>query len=189
MAQKFILSLSLCLGLACAAEAKDYETVSPDGKLVVKLHTGGGTQFEVWYHGEQVLKPSPIGLHLSNGTLVGGGEVTDVKKDRVRGTVDVVAGKEKTLREAYNEVVLSYGEDYELVVRAYDEGWAYRFVTHYDGEITIDKEDAVYNFSFKAIATSNVYIRYTRLRRTSRRIAFPSHQYFSNIPASLINLW
>ena len=148
MAQKFILSLSLCLGLACAAEAKDYETVSPDGKLVVKLHTGGGTQFEVWYHGEQVLKPSPIGLHLSNGTLVGGGEVTDVKKDRVRGTVDVVAGKEKTLREAYNEVVLSYGEDYELVVRAYDEGWAYRFVTHYDGEITIDKEDAVYNFSF-----------------------------------------
>ena len=34
-----------------------------------------------------------------------------VKKDRVNRKIDVVAGKNKTLKEAYNEIVLSYGTD------------------------------------------------------------------------------
>ena len=99
--------MGLCLAFALTAEAGEYETVSPDGKLRVEVRTGGGTDFEVWYHGERVLRPSPAGMHLSDGTWVGGGEVTSVKKNRVRETIDVVVGKNRTLREAYNELVLS----------------------------------------------------------------------------------
>ena len=148
MIRKWTWPLGLCLAFALTAEAGEYETVSPDGKLRVEVRTGGGTDFEVWYHGERVLRPSPAGMHLSDGTWVGGGEVTSVKKNRVRETIDVVVGKNRTLREAYNELVLSYGKDYDLVVRAYDEGWAYRFVTRFDKEITISQEDAEYRFAF-----------------------------------------
>lgn len=148
MNQKFIFSLCMFFCFSFALEAKEYEMSSPNGKLKVKVQVENGTEFEVWYNKELVINPSPIGLHLADGTIVGNDKVTSVKKNKVNRKIDVVAGKNKTLKENYNELVLSYGKDYDLVMRAYDEGWAYRFVTHWDKEIIINQEDAVFNFNF-----------------------------------------
>ncbi|MCD8318968.1 MAG: glycoside hydrolase family 97 catalytic domain-containing protein [Paraprevotella sp.] len=148
MNRKLILSLGIFFCLAFSLKAKLYETSSPDGKLKVKLQTDGQTKFEVWYDKVQLCLPSPIGLHLSDGTVVGDAAVTSVKKNRVDRRIDVAIGKNKQLKDRYNELVLSYGRDYDMVVRAYNEEWAYRFVTHWDKEITIRNEDAVFNFAF-----------------------------------------
>ena len=148
MAQKIMLSLAVFFCWAFALKAEEYKLSSPDKKLEVKLRVEGRTEFEVWYDKVKLVEPSVIGMNLSDGRHVGGDPVTSVKKDRVNRKIDVVAGKNKTLKEAYNEIVLSYGTDYDLVVRAYNEGWAYRFVTHWDKEIIINSEDAVFNFAF-----------------------------------------
>lgn len=148
MAQKIMLSLAVFFCWTFALKAEEYKLSSPDKRLEVKLRVEGRTEFEVWYDKVKLVEPSVIGMNLSNGRHVGGDPVTSVKKDRVNRKIDVVAGKNKTLKEAYNEIVLSYGTDYDLVVRAYNEGWAYRFVTHWDKEIIIDSEDAVFNFAF-----------------------------------------
>ena len=148
MAQKIMLSLAVFFCWTFALKAEEYKLSSPDKKLEVKLRVEGRTEFEVWYDKVKLVEPSVIGMNLSDGRNVGGDPVTSVKKDRVNRKIDVVAGKNKTLKEAYNEIVLSYGTDYDLVVRAYNEGWAYRFVTHWDKEIIIDSEDAVFNFAF-----------------------------------------
>lgn len=145
--RSILFGLLLCC--AWGAGAQDYETASPDGKLQVKLHTGEATTYEVWYHGRRMVDASPVALHLSDGRALGTGAVTDVKTQTVDGTIQVVAGKNSTLREHYNETVLSYGADCDLVVRVYNEGWAWRFVTHIDREITVMSEDAVFNFAFK----------------------------------------
>ena len=78
---------------------------------------------------------------------MGGGTVKSTTTNHVDQTIDVVAGKNKTLREAYNELLISFNENYDLLVRAYDEGIAYRFITRLDGEIIINSEDAVFNFT------------------------------------------
>ena len=148
MAQKIMLSLAVFFCWTFALKAEEYKLSSPDKKLEVKLRVEGRTEFEVWYDKVKLVEPSVIGMNLSDGRHVGGDPVTSVKKDRVNRKIDVVVGKNKTLKEAYNEIVLSYGTDYDLVVRAYNEGWAYRFVTHWDKEIIIDSEDAVFNFAF-----------------------------------------
>ena len=62
----------------------------------------------------KLVGPSVIGMNLSDGRHVGGDPVTSVKEDRVNRKVDVVAGKNKTLKEAHNEIVLSYGTDYDF---------------------------------------------------------------------------
>ncbi len=148
MYRKMIWSLGLCFCCAFAAEAKDYRLASPDGKLDVTIRMDGRTEFELAYAKEPLLAPSGIGLRLADGTVVGNAAVASVKKNKVDRRVEVVAGKNKTLRDRYNELVFTYTDGCDLVARAYDEGFAYRFVTRLDKKIIINSENAEFNFSF-----------------------------------------
>lgn len=62
-------------------------------------------------------------------------------------TIDVPVGKNKELQDTYNELTVSFNDSCDLVVRAYDEGVAYHFVTRLNGEITIISEDAIFNLA------------------------------------------
>ena len=146
--KKICYLILLCLfSLSCTLQAEKYETVSPDGKLKIKLKIDNGTQYEVWYDHTQLILPSSIGLHLADGRVIGNGSVKSAKKRKVDQTIDVPVGKNKVLQDAYNELTISFTDNYDLVVRAYDEGVAYQFVTRLDGEITIISEDAIFNFA------------------------------------------
>ena len=153
MNRKSILSVAVFCLCAFNVHAEDYEAISPDGKLKIKLQVDKGTKYEVWSGDKQLISPSSIGLNLADGRIVGNGTVKSVQRNSVDQTIDGLIGKNKTLREAYNELILTFNEDYDLVVRAYDEGLAYRFVTRLGGEIIINTEDAVFNFT----STPKVY--------------------------------
>ena len=99
-----MLSLAVFFCWTFALKAEEYKLSSPDKKLEVKLRVEGRTEFEVWYDKVKLVEPSVIGMNLSDGRYVGGDPVTSVKKDRVNRKIDVVAGKNKTLKEAYNEI-------------------------------------------------------------------------------------
>ncbi len=134
--KKISYLILLCLfSLSCTLQAEKYETVSPNGKLKIKLKIDKGTQYEVWYDNTQLILPSPIGLHLADGRVIGNGSVKSVKKRKVNQTIDVLVGKNKELQDTYNELTVSFNDSCDLVVRAYDEGVAYHFVTRLNGEI------------------------------------------------------
>lgn len=143
----FIYLVLFCLCSVSTLQAKKYEAVSPDGKLKVKLEIDRGTKYEVWHRNKQLIMPSSIGLHLADGRVIGNGSVKSTKKRKVNQVIDVPIGKNKTLQEAYNELTISFNENYDLVIRAYDEGVAYRFVTRLNGEIIINDEEAIFNFA------------------------------------------
>ena len=146
--KKISYLILLCLfSLSCTLQAEKYETVSPNGKLKIKLKIDKGTQYEVWYDNTQLILPSPIGLHLADGRVIGNGSVKSAKKRKVNQTIDVLVGKNKELQDTYNELTVSFNDSCDLVVRAYDEGVAYHFVTRLNGEITIISEDAIFNFT------------------------------------------
>lgn len=124
--KKISYLILLCLfSLSCTLQAEKYETVSPNGKLKIKLKIDKGTQYEVWYDNTQLILPSPIGLHLADGRVIGNGSVKSVKKRKVNQTIDVLVGKNKELQDTYNELTVSFNDSCDLVVRAYDEGVAY----------------------------------------------------------------
>lgn len=121
--KKISYLILLCLfSLSCTLQAEKYETVSPNGKLKIKLKIDKGTQYEVWYDNTQLILPSPIGLHLADGRVIGNGSVKSVKKRKVNQTIDVLVGKNKELQDTYNELTVSFNDSCDLVVRAYDEG-------------------------------------------------------------------
>ena len=58
--KKISYLILLCLfSLSCTLQAEKYETVSPNGKLKIKLKIDKGTQYEVWYDNTQLILPSP----------------------------------------------------------------------------------------------------------------------------------
>ena len=140
--------LLLLFALFCSFSlwAADYEVTSPNEKFKIKLHINNGTQYEIWAGETQLISPSIIGLNLGNGMVIGEGTIKDVERNSVNDVIEVLIGKNKTLDEVYNELIIHFNENYDLVVRAYDEGIAYRFITALDGDIIINNEDFIFNF-------------------------------------------
>ncbi len=127
--------------------ASNYDVVSPNGKLEVKLQINGGTQYELWAESTQLIVPSPIAMNLENGTVIGAGTVKNVDRNSINSTISVLIGKNKTLDDVYNEITIHYNENYDLIFRVYDDGVAYRFQTNLGGEIIVKTENALFNFA------------------------------------------
>ena len=147
MKKQLIFSfLLICLGLT-GIRAGNYEVTSPDGYIKMKLRIENGTEYEVWHGETRLINASSIGLNLSDGKIIGAGTVKETETNRVEQTLQVPIGKNKTLNESYNELIVRFNEGYDLIFRAYNEGLAYRFVTRLTGEIIVESEDAVFNFT------------------------------------------
>ena len=114
-------------------------------KIIVKVDNG--TQYEIHYGDIQLIAPSPIGLNLKGGTVVGKGTVKNTETNSVDTDLPILIGKNESIPEIYNELIIHFNEDYDLIVRAYNEGLAYRWITALAGEILIDNEDFVFNFA------------------------------------------
>ncbi len=138
------LFLSFCVQNAIA---EDYELVSPGGNLKVKLSINGSTQYELWAGSTQLIASSPIAMNLEGGTVIGAGTVKNTERNSINTTISVLIGKNKTLDDIYNEIIVHYNENYDLIFRAYDDGVAYRFQTALGGEIIVKTEDAIFNFA------------------------------------------
>ncbi len=99
--------------------------------------------------GKPVLLPSSIGLTLDAGRVIGA--LPKVRATTTR-TVDqvlrpVVRVKRAEVRDRFNERRIDFAGDYSLIVRAYDDGVAYRFVTTIAGDIEVRAEDASFRFA------------------------------------------
>lgn len=180
MNKRTILSLLVLFFCLQHMQAVDYEVVSPNGQLKIKLHIDNGTRYEIWQGETQLISSSPIGLNLANGMIVGGGTIKSTQTKSVNRELPVLFGKNKTLDECYNELVVQFNENYDLLVRAYNEGLAYRFITRMDGEIIVNSEDAVFNFT----STPKIYFPECDATITQEKdrkgVGHPIHQGYRN---------
>ena len=147
LSNKICLSLLFTLFCFQNIKAVDYDVISPNNNFTITLHINNGTQYEINYGQTQLISPSSIGLNLQDGTVVGKGTIKSVERNSVDDVIQVLIGKNKTLQEKYNELIVHFNENYDLVVRAYNEGIAYRFVTAFPNNIIVNSEDAIFNFS------------------------------------------
>lgn len=175
-----ILSLLLALFGVRNLQAVDYEVVSPNNQLKITLHVNAGTTYEISHGTTPLISPSSIGVNLSDGRIIGAGTVKNTRTSSVNNQINTPIGKNKSITEAYNELVIEFNENYHLVVRAYNEGLAYRFVTDLGGEIIVNSEDAVFNFA----STPKVYFpecdQNTYNEQGDNGITYPIHQGFRN---------
>lgn len=145
---KCIFSFLLISGSLHAQVSKSvYEVKSPDGHLVIQLNTREELQYAVSYKKKQVIVPSVIALVLENKTLGKDAVVRKTSSRKVKDKITPPYGQSASLLDEFNELVIEFADGYELILRAYNEGVAYRFKTSLPGTIKVLQEEANFNFS------------------------------------------
>lgn len=144
--KNFLLLATLFLSLNIFAQ-KHYQLSSPDGKLVVKIAVGESINYTLLHQQEQVLAPSSASVELGSGKSFGiNSSIRDVEKRTVDQIISSPLYKRKEIRDNYNELILRFKENFNLIFRAYNEGMAYRFVSTGKKEFVVKNEHAAFNF-------------------------------------------
>ena len=138
--------LLFLMTLLCSVvlSAKEYELLSPDGKLSVHISAGERLLWSVTRCDDLLIAPSEASLKLTDGTVYGSG--TKFRK-ALRRSVDQVVQvqnfKRSEVRDSFNELTLA-AKNFDFIFRAYDDGVAYRFVTK--SSVTVEGETAEFVF-------------------------------------------
>jgi alpha-glucosidase len=128
--------------------AQVYTVTSPNGNLTFSLTVGSDIKYTVMHGITSLVTPSAIALRVNGGTVLGANPVVNnTQTNSVNSTITNLYGKNRILVEVYNERIINFNGNYSLVIRAYDEGVAYRFVTSLAGEIIVDFETATFNLA------------------------------------------
>lgn len=127
---------------------KQYQLKSPDGKLVAAISLNDKISYVITHQGDTILKPSAFSMTLGNGATWGkGSQLKNAKSTTLHQQIKALFYKRNQIDDHYNELVLSFKENFNLIFRAYNEGIAYRFVSTADKAIVVKNEEAVFNFS------------------------------------------
>lgn len=156
--RNFLFIATLLLSFNVFAQ-KHYQLSSPDGKLVVEIAVGKSINYTLSHQQELVLAPSSASIELESGKGFGiDSKIKNIKKKTVDQIIPSPLYKRKEIRDNYNELILSFKEDFDLIFRAYNEGMAYRFVSTGKQEFIVKNEHAMFHFN-KDYATYIPYVK------------------------------
>lgn len=158
---EFIL-LFLC-GLCCQTiMAKDYRLVSPDGKLTIDVRVNESVVWSLNHGDDELLADSPISMTLSEDVVYGKNDKVVKASDRsVDQIIETHVYKKSHVKDVFNELNLKFKE-FTLVFRAYDEGAAYRFISHSKKPFEVLSEQATFSFA----KDWNMWVPYVRQNLT-----------------------
>ncbi len=128
---------------------KEFSVSSPDGTIKVNVGLTDRIVWSVSSADRVLLENCTLGMSLSDGTVIGGGN-TKLKKVS-RGTVDECCTREIPLKNAvvrshYNYLLMQMAGNYAVEFRVFDDGVAYRFITDMKGTVDVADEEFGINF-------------------------------------------
>ena len=146
---KIILILQIVLFTSVSiAQTKSVTVTSPDGKIEMVLETGADIRWSVKHEKTEVIRPSAISLTLDKGVILGANpKISSIKRATVNSSFSTPFYKKSKVLDHYNQVTVQFKGDYGLILRAYNDGAAYRFFATKRGMITIVSEEACFNFA------------------------------------------
>ncbi len=166
---KRIITFAVAMLSMVGLRAANYEVTSPDGKLTAIVNTDDRLTLSIRYQGEILMRPSPIGLTLNDGTYVGkGSRMSATRPSRKIEHIDAPFYRQKSFNVEWNQIYMRLSNEFGLTLRVYDEGIAYRFATNRTEETIIKSETAEYNFG----ADSKAWLAYTTTPENPYAMAF-----------------
>lgn len=141
--------LAVCSAALTLQAADTIRLESPDRTWVASVATGPALTLELRDADGTLAIAQEIGLATNAGAVPApGSAVTGHQGRSVDTTVDPpVRQKAARLRDRFNEETIAFADGTKLVVRLYDEGLAYRFVTANAGALSVVAETRVCRFA------------------------------------------
>ncbi len=180
--QLLLLLLLFNESMVTAQKNNSYHVLSPDSKIDIALSVADITTWSVKHNNTIVIAPSPISMTLGNGEILGNHIEIISSKTETSNTVFVTpVYKKKSVIDNCNQLIVNCKGDYGLVIRAYNDGAAYRFFTKRKETITIQSEEV--NFNFEKDYTAFIpYVRDLRAKRDLFATSFES--LYDEVPIS-----
>ena len=127
--------------------AKDYPLSSPDKNIQATVSVGDQVTINLMVKGKDVLDIKNINLSVDKSLLLAQPKVSKKTSNAISHIIKPQIGINSEIAENYNELTLSFRNDVALILRAYNEGFAYRFSTSKSNEIIVDNETSEFQFS------------------------------------------
>ena len=107
-----------------------YDISSPDSHLNISIKFSKETCFNITYKGQEVVEKMCIDLTLSDGRAFGfSPKVASTKAEKFNQSIEIpVPNKDRVIHSEFNQLTILFQKKYNLIIRAYNEGFAYRFV-------------------------------------------------------------
>ncbi len=143
-----MFAASLFVTVQFALHAQPIGVSSPDGKTTINIVVKQGITYSVSVDGKTIVEPSAIDLLLAGGVkLSQNASIKGVTAKTVYDTIiPGVAEKRKKIPDVYNQMIIGLGNNFSVEFRAYNDGVAYRIITRFANDITVENEQAVFNF-------------------------------------------
>ena len=140
MKRTFAFALALCLGCTIMAQKK-YELTSPDRQVKATVSVGEQLTYNLAYGNETLLDNCTLGMEVDEEKLGTNPKVTRASRKNVSETITpVVPLKYATVDNHYNQLLLKFRGGYSIEFRAFDNGFAYRFITDRKGDMEVKNE-------------------------------------------------
>lgn len=153
-----IICLLLISSHGMALSQKAYTLHSPDKRINVTVDAGSDfLTYAVSVDSVCIINDSPIYMELDDGKILGKNPV--VRSYYIQShhnTIEAPFYKKANIEDSYNELTINFKGSFSIILRAYNDGVAYRFSTRFPKPIIITKENISYNFT----KDHTVYIPY-----------------------------
>lgn len=121
--------VAMMVGFTANCHSARFTLTSPDGRMQMGISTEPRLYYTVAMDGNEVVAASPIGMMMYDGRMWNGtSAIVDVAESSHDGVVYPLMGKNKVVRDCYNELILTFSDRYAVHFRMYNDGAAYRFV-------------------------------------------------------------
>lgn len=143
--KKCLLLFPVLTGLLFTSYAADKKILlsSPDKNITVTIVAGNIVSYQVSYKNNPLTLFNKLSLILEDGKSLGIN--SSFKKSTitsVNNTVKPLFGMAAAYTDNYNQAMLEFKNNFNLVFRVYNNGVAYRFVTSLPGKIKVKDENA-----------------------------------------------
>lgn len=140
MKRTFAFALALCLGCTIMAQKK-YELTSPDRQVKATVSVDEQLTYNLAYGNETLLDNCTLGMEIGEEKLGTNPKVVRASRKNVSETITpVVPLKYATVDNHYNQLLLKFRGGYSIEFRAFDNGFAYRFITDRKGSMEVKNE-------------------------------------------------
>ncbi|HSB91583.1 MAG TPA: glycoside hydrolase family 97 protein [Flavitalea sp.] len=127
------------------------EIHSPDKHIKVVLDGTDKLSFKLFYNNEELVRDAELSLVVLSELPFEPGKIKKLSERSVNEWIlPTVAEKRRNIPDIYSEITIQFQQPYQLVLRVYNDGIAYRFLTTFKGPITIENELARYEFPAEA---------------------------------------
>lgn len=138
---------AVLLIFSASAAPRFHELKSPDGMLKVMVDTQFGISYTLNHGEDLLLDRSFVAMYMMDGTIFGdGAKLSKVLYRSADQTIDAIVYKKSEVLDKFNEMTLIY-KNFSVIFRAYDDGMAYRFVSHLKKPVFLQHEQAQFNFA------------------------------------------